>query len=753
MSAPVPHYLRFAPRADGRPEIASWLASLARWRWPVLAGALAGALAGLLLALHRTPVYEASALLLVTDGQSRILALAEPPARLPVTDAASAPATPGTPRLARAVTAPAHNGEANYVNQLEYLRSYSLGLQVIRKQMLWLQPEFDPATRPRAPLDRLRALVQGETAAPATPEALATATWPAFAERLVVTALPDTRLISVRFRAGDPQLAARMANAVVSTYLDAAHATRLTLESHNRDALERQARDLRGRLETSAGALQRYRERSGIVTLGGSTQTLAAQNIRSIEARLAEARLLRSTREAALQQARGTPVEAYATLPAALASPGFADAQLDVDAVRVRIAELAERYGSEHPLMQQARGEAKEAEARRDQQARTAIAALRRDSEAAAATERALEKELAGARAAVLHLNRTESTLGDYERRARSDRERYDLNRLRTRASAALHEARTDPARVIGPAEAPLRPLGAPTLHFVLGGLLGGFLLAALAAILRERLWLATQDAAEAERQFALPVLAEIPQAATPAGDVLARLESTAPASAFAESIRTLRSAVLLSDVDLPCRLLLVTSSVAGEGKTTVAANLALSLARTGRCLLIDADLRRAGLTNSLAMPRELFGLSDYLERPAAAAQFIHRLEGSELDVLPAGRIVANPLELLESGPLPLLLQALATRYAHIIIDSPPLTPASDALLIAPLCTRTLYVLRARSTLAPLTRRALVRLARVGARPLGLVFNAGEARPLATPAAEDPRTPPPWQAVPDTPAG
>lgn len=697
-------YLRFErshPSVTGLMELAGYVRSILRKRWLVLGCGLVCAALAVFLALHATPTYQSTAMLQVASEGGRILA---------IDDSMSESAERRT----------------RYMTQLEYLQSYKLGLQVITSLALWEEPGFDPRRAAPSLVDRALALIgRARPQVVWTPELLAEASFGRFAKQLKILPVPESQLILVSFSATEPELAARVANAVVREYLAAARTTRMMLNDHANARLDAEESRLLAQLDSSEQSLQRFRNAKGLTRLNGSDQTLVALQIAQISGRLAQAHSRRLAAESAWDQARNTPPERYAHLPGVQTGAGVGEAVARLDAARVKLAELSQRYGPEHPRMLEANAEEQAAAAHLNALTQQAVNALEHDLSAALSAETALRTELAMARARVQDLNRNEAALDNLTLNAAADRQLFDLTRNRRKELSAIRDIQSDPIRLIQPARAEFTPHRPPALLLGLGGLVGGMVLCALVILIRERFWQVFHDAEELEQRTRLPVIAELAgeEDASPAG--LARTALNRPASDFAEAVRTLRSAVLLSDLDSRCRRILVTSSIPGEGKTTVAANLAYSLAATGRCVLIDADMRRAGLSERLGLSRAQPGLSDLLDQPARV-DCIHRREAG-LDVIPSGSLSNQPLELISSTAFSDLLQRLSQRYDCIVIDSPPLLPVSDAQLIAPLCSRTLLVVRARLTPWPVLRRSLALLSRSHARVLGIAFNDASA--------------------------
>ena len=184
---------------------------------------------------------------------------------------------------------------------------------------------------------------------------------------------------------------------------------------------------------------------------------------------------------------------------------------------------------------------------------------------------------------------------------------------------------------------------------------------------------------------------------------------------------------MLLSGLDSPQKTVLVTSALPEEGKSTVAANLAFALSQVKKTLLIDADMRRPQVGQILGAPANTPGLSNLVAGEIAAQRCIFPVKGSDLHVLPSGRIPANPLELLSAHRFVEVVGDLKGMFEAIVIDSAPVQMVSDPLVIAQVATAVLYVVKADDTPYPVARQAIKRLRRVNAHILGAVLNQLDA--------------------------
>ena len=208
-------------------------------------------------------------------------------------------------------------------------------------------------------------------------------------------------------------------------------------------------------------------------------------------------------------------------------------------------------------------------------------------------------------------------------------------------------------------------------------------------------------------------------------GDV--RLHDGADLHLFGESLRELRTNLQYMDVDNPPRVIVVTSPLPGDGKTTIAANLAVTLASNGQpVVLIDGDLRRPMVDTVFGLPKGA-GLSDVLAGRATIADVAQRLGQGQLLVITAGKVPPNPSEMLGSARMRELLDSIA-REAIVVVDAPPLIPVTDATVLAHSADGAIIVGTVGKTTHEALSKALGNLERAGARALGIVLNRVPAR-------------------------
>ncbi|WP_246036097.1 polysaccharide biosynthesis tyrosine autokinase [Sinomonas susongensis] len=284
-----------------------------------------------------------------------------------------------------------------------------------------------------------------------------------------------------------------------------------------------------------------------------------------------------------------------------------------------------------------------------------------------------------------------------------------------------------DPATKVVPlakAAVPSAPIS-PNLRLALGaGVAGGLVLGLAYALVRNLLDRRIRAAAEIERRFHVPVVGTLPRDKRLVGETrILDVHGAGAGHAMGEALRELRTNLHFIDVDSPPRVLLVTSSLPSEGKSTVIGNLAATIAAAGEdVIVVDADLRRPTGHKVFGVVGDV-GMTDVLTGRATIEEVLQEWGPMpHLKILAAGRIPPNPSELLGSRAMQHLLEELSQR-AVVLIDTPPLLPVTDAAVLSRAADGTLVVARARKTTTDSLQRALGNLARVRGRVLGVILN------------------------------
>lgn len=687
---------------DDRIELVEYWRGIMRRKWSVIGLALAITLLVAVFVHSIKPVYRATATILLETGKSKVVSVEE------------------------VYTGVSANREF-FQTQAEILRSRDVVTKVVAKLKLASHPEFDPRqiepslwSKWTAPLGLEAAKVD------ISDEAAEQSAIGRFMGQLSAEPARNTSLLRISFEAHDRELAARAANAVADSFIENDLEARYQMTQKANDWLNGRVAGLRQKLSESEKALQEYRERERIIDSKGLAQSGSGKVLEDLFQKLGEARQRRSESEVAYNQVRalrGTAGANFESLPAVLRSPLFLDAKKTEGDAEKRLSELAQRYGKEHPRMVQAESELKSSRENTRRQIETIISGLSKEFEVGRANEAAVERTLGEARGQVQGINRKEYQLGILEREVTSNRQLYDMFIGRFKETSVTNDLQSAIGRVVDRAQPPGGPVRPNTTQAIRTAFVLALLFAMAVALLLDRLDNTVKTSIDVENRLGISVLSSIP-VVTGGKDAAKMAYLKDPNSVFSESIRTARTGVLLSSIDESHKVLVVTSSVPGEGKTTFAMNLAFAHAQTKKVLLIDADMRRPSVAKTLGLDKNTLGLSEYISGAAQASQVILSInEDTEAKLLPAGHIPPNPLELLLSPKFEQAINRLKELFDVIVIDSPPVQLVSDALIIAQHATGVIYVIKADDTPYPLARQGLTKLRRGGAPLLGVVLN------------------------------
>jgi polysaccharide biosynthesis transport protein len=694
----------FAPVQMGLSE-ESKLALLDHWRsikkrkWPVLGLATALAALGAAVAFSMTPIYRSTATVLIEPGKPKFLSMED--------------------MLGGAMQTKEH-----YQTQVEILKSREVALRTVNSMKLWTDAQFDPRKGDASAMTKVKSMV-GLSAATKdwTDETLADSAVKPLMLNLSIEPVRLSQLVKVSFDSPDAKLAARVANDISSNYIDSDRDAKFKLAQSLNGWLEKRATTLRENLLASEKALQSYREEKGLINLSGSAQGLAGMQISEANQRLAEARVKRMQLEGTYNMVANTGNSDYSNVPGVANNPAVQIAVQQEGAAQKLVAELSETLGANHTKMQEAQSSLASAQRYLAQQRRTAARSLVQEYTLARQAEKSLETALASATGGVQDVNRKEFQLQVLEREVSSNKQLYDLFMGRAKEMDAGSDLQAAVARVVDPAVVTTTPVRPNKGQIILVAFVLGLMIGAMGAVLLERMDNTIKGSESAEIKLQQPVLAVLPALTGEALENVATLFIREPNSHHAEAIRTARTGIQLSDVDQRHRLIMVTSSVPAEGKTSTSINLALALAQTKRTLLIDADMRRPQVGVRLGMAANAKGLSNLVTGSSTLKDCVHQIEGSSLLVMPSGDVPPNPLDLLVSQRFKDVLRHLQPQLDFIIIDTPPVELVSDALAVAPMVTSTIYVVRATETPVPVIRKGLSRLQRSGANIMGVIVN------------------------------
>lgn len=614
----------------------------------------------------------------------------------------------------------------NVQTQVEVLKSRNVVLQAIRELRLWERAEFDPRKPPPAWEIQAREWLGMPAIQPVkwTDELLAESVFGAFLGRVTIEVPSGSRLVRVSFDTADPELAPAVVNAWIRVYIEADRDARFQSSRGFNAWLQERAGELQENLRKSERALQAFREQNNLVSVGGKSEAVSTRQMVELMPQIVSARVKFTEVESIYRQVQAVKDGDYGAVPWIMNRTEVADANARVTSVRIKLAQLGQKYGFEHPNIVQAEGELVEARANLKSKISLAISSLTREYENARETLNALERVTAAERGKAQGVNKVEFQLGLLEREVQTNREMFDMFMVRAKQIDIAADLDKAVARVIDAAMPGYAPIKPNKPKMILAALFIGLFAGLAGALLLEALDSSIKGADDFERRLGMTVLTSLPLVRIEPGASSLALFGNEKEAVFAETIRTARTGLLLSALDDPIRVFAITSSLPSEGKSTFASNIAFALAQGKSTLLIEADMRRPTMAQCFKLPAGCKGLADLVAGAAPLEACIHMLEGSPLKLLPAGTLPPNPLELLSSNRFAETLDLLKTRFEVIVIDTPPVELVSDALIIASLSSSTVFVVRAGDTPAPVIRKGLQKLQRANVRVLGAVLNS-----------------------------
>jgi capsular exopolysaccharide synthesis family protein len=538
-----------------------------------------------------------------------------------------------------------------------------------------------------------------------------------------VQPIKNSQMVAIAFESDQPELTARAANALVDVYIQQTLEFRYRVSAEAGAWLMNETREQSRKVEAAEQTLEAFKEEAGLVSFE-ERQALVEQKLKDLGSALTAAKTRRLERAALYEQMRA--VSNPEELPEAIRSPLIQSLRTELAGLERQSAQLeAKGYLAEHPEVVRLRRQLDGTRQKIALEAARLVRAARNEFDVAAAQEAGVASALESAKSEALELSRRSLKYETLKRDLDASKRLSESLLARQKQTDVARDVKASNIHVIDPATTPRSPIR-PRPGRDLGlALILGLACGMGAAFLRDYLDTSVGRPSDV-RQLGLPVLGVIPESSQRRAPLM--LGPGQVKEPFSEGYRVLRTAIAPPRSEGKGQVVVVTSTLPGEGKSLTSLNLALTLATTGeRVLLVDADLRRPAL-HSLVKLRRTPGLVELLSGQSQPAQAIVRIPGSRLSLLPAGSpLQCNPADLLANRTFRQLLEALRARYDRVILDTPPAGSIADALIVGPEADGVLVVARSGKVERNAFLHLLERLANARARLLGVVLN--RARP------------------------
>lgn len=545
-----------------------------------------------------------------------------------------------------------------------------------------------------------------------------------FLGHIAIEPIQNSQLVDIKYVSRYPELSAEIANAIAIAYIESYLDVRSEVTGQATSWMNTRLDQLRTKLEASEAALISYREQENLVDLEG-VQGLSAQEINGISSQLLDERVrlqsLLSLRR--LIRSKGANPASLAELPEIFNHEQIQSAKAsELEAMR-NVSELQLRYGPKHPKLIAAKDQLASARTNLQSEVQALVNTIQNNYEGALANVKALEQQLEESKGRYQVISRKEGRYGQLRREVELNEELYNTFLTRLEQTNATSDFRMFNARLTDPAVAPIKPSDPQRSLLVMSALAASVLVSALAFVGADVMNQHVRSPEEIEQKLGQRVIGIIPFAEQNRdGNLDLRTYFDKQQFSFNEAVRTLRTSLVMSHLDGQGKVIGITSSIPGEGKSCVAINLAFSLSQIEKVLLIDADMRRPALAREFSLPEDARGLSDLISG-SELSTCIYRDEESGLDIMPVGPIPENPQEMLGSPRLVEALSNLVEHYDRIIIDTPPCQVVSDALVVSRLTDAMLYVVKSDAIKVRTVKGGIDRLLQVGAEIDGVVFS------------------------------
>ena len=543
--------------------------------------------------------------------------------------------------------------------------------------------------------------------------------------QLTIEPSDTSRVIFVRVTSSEPEFAAKLANMAAQVYIDDQVASKSEQTELANAWLQDRAIELKKRVEASARAMETHRRKSGLADIDGSS--LLSQQMSVLNSQLIASRAARAEAEARYAQVEALlDVEGgISSAAAVLQSPLIQNLRSQETQVLRKIAELKTQLRDAHPTMILVRNELRDLTAKIASEVRKIVINQKGELQISRIQVQNLEIEIARLQAQLDSQTDAEITLSALQTELEANGKLYDtiLSRLKETGVQDASLVQAD-ARIISYATVPSAPSHPRKKLIVSSAFVASTILGILLVMLLEQLDSGFRSRDQVEAATGVTVLGMVPRLSAgwfgtvePHNDILDR-----PNTLLAESFRTLRTSLLLSDVDNPPRTVLVTSSVPDEGKSTTALALARTTAKYDqKCLIIDGDLRKPSLHKAFGVTNDL-GLIDYLSRDTPLEEIIQIDFRSGAHYILAGQSIPHSTDLLGSEKMRALLAALGDVYDLVIIDTTPVLAMSDTLVLLRSVDKTIYLVQWEKTRRETALAGLRQVMDAGADLAGIVL-------------------------------
>ncbi|MGA9774282.1 MAG: polysaccharide biosynthesis tyrosine autokinase [Blastocatellia bacterium] len=570
---------------------------------------------------------------------------------------------------------------------------------------------------------------------------------------LTIEPLRETRALKVSFTHTDAPVVAAVVNGIARAFKQRNFQAKTERFTHTASWLDASTRELKAKVEQAEQSLANYTSAHNIFSINDEKNqqtTLTTEKLARLHDQALRAETDRMLKQTLYQEVKQGHI---AQLPDAFADPRLGELQKQLNELQTSVAQLRVKYGPKNARVMEVQQQITTVQDQMNATRGNLEQKLQLDYERAVQDENSLKGALEKSKGDAAQENQAAIQYNILKQDLDTARALYTDFLQKTNQAKAQVAEQHDNIRVIERAAVPTKPVGPKRALMIVLAFMVSLAGSVGLVFLLEYLDNTIKNVEDVSRYIQLPALGVIPAISASAARRLAskssgkhkalsegaklpglgefkpgQLMALDTRSTAAEAYRALRTSVLLSAAGRAPRMILVTSSQPGEGKTTTCINTAISLAQLGASvLIIDCDLRKP-TTHKVFGVDHVLGLSTYLSREVTIDGLIQKLPISNVSLLPCGPIPPNPAELISSEKMRSMLALLSERYDHILIDSPPLMNVTDPVILSRMVDGVILVVHGGKSTRYVVCRARQELASVGAKIFGVVLNNVDLR-------------------------
>jgi capsular exopolysaccharide synthesis family protein len=533
-----------------------------------------------------------------------------------------------------------------------------------------------------------------------------------------------SQIINISYTADNPQHAAEIVNALSDVYIQFGLASRLSEVKNTQNWLSEQYGQLKTQLRDSETKLSGFRNQQGMVDTA-QQQRMANTQLQTLNSELIRAQTHLSAAEEQFLAVQGLKANSKSLYSIGPVLQNQATNGMVKEEARLsqRVNELDERYGAKHPKMIAARSELNSAQNALKAEVNKVVLNIEKNYRLAMVQVKNIKALITQNTSGIQSLQGDNFALVSLERDVENNRRVVESFQSRLMEANVKSEFTASNVQIIERATVPNAPFK-PNVKLIvmLAGVFGlGF--AVVLALLREALDNTFKTPDAIEEKLAVPALGVTPIVKKQKGIAIPERQYLDDSrSPFAESINTIRTGLLFANIDSPPQTLLVTSSTGSEGKSTLAVNLATAFSQLGKTLLLEVDLRKPSIANTLQLQGKL-GLTDLVMGTVTATDTSFKTDiNGQFSIIACGTVHRNPLELLSSQKFDKVLASLKTHFDYIILDGPPTLPVSDSCILANKVDGVIFAVKAESSKIKVAKEAINRLQKLNANVIGAVL-------------------------------